>query len=79
MLPYIMEVWKLSAKEMEIMWHLSEAVLKLSKTKIPREFPDILLLSKIPWGAWQIPWNFPDFPWKGHFPEFSRVRGNPAT
>ena len=22
--------------------------------------------------------KFPDFPWKGHFPEFSRVRGNPV-
>ena len=28
---------------------------------------------KIPRGAWQIPWDFPDFPWKGHFLEFSRV------
>ena len=62
-------IWK-------IMWHFSEAALKSAKANSPWEFPEIFLFSKIPWGVWQIPWDFPDFPWKGHFPDFSRVRGN---
>ena len=36
----------------------------------PENNPEILLFSTIPWGAWQIPWDFPDFPWKCHFQSF---------
>ena len=64
--------WKLRAKRMKNYVAFSEAALK-SAIAIPREFPEILLFSKIPWGAWKIPRDFPDFPRKGTFPEFSWV------
>ena len=38
--------------------------------QIHLEFPEILLISKIRWEAWQIPWGVLDFPWKDHFPQF---------
>ena len=47
----------------------SDEALKSAIAKIPWEFPAILLISRIPGGAWRIPWDFPDFPWKGNFPE----------
>ena len=72
-----MEVWKLRAKYTKKYVTFSEVALKSAIAKIPWEFPEILLFSQIPWGAWEIPWDFPDFSWKGHFPEFSRVHGNP--
>ena len=55
----------------------SEATLKSTIAKIHSEIPEVLLIFKMPWGAWQIPLDFPDFPWEDHFPKFARVCGNP--
>ena len=42
---------KLKAKKMKNYATFSEAAFK-SAIAIPWEFPEILLFSKIPWGAW---------------------------